>query len=135
MKYLSVSGTTKHLWKFLLELLDNPEFCPRYIKWINRESNIFKLVNPKMVASLWGIHKNKPDMTYESMGRGLRYYYKRGILAKAKCKGQSHTYKFERIPLRNDEEESIDVCQTFARHEGPIDVHYNHVKDEPLETY
>lgn len=78
------------LWQFLLELLTDKEYrC--HIRWIGDDGQ-FKLLNPEMVARLWGMRKNKPHMNYEKLSRALRYYYDGDMITKVH--GKRFVYKF-----------------------------------------
>lgn len=80
------------LWDFLQQLLnDSMQRYTNYITWKNRDSGVFKIVDPPGLAKLWGIQKNHLSMNYDKMSRALRYYYRVNILRKVQ--GERHCYQ------------------------------------------
>ena len=109
------------LWQFLLELLtdaDNRES----IQWQGCEGE-FKLIQPEVVAQLWGQRKNKPNMNYEKLSRALRYYYDGDMISKVH--GKRFVYKFvcDLKSLVGYDAEELDrlVCQTQVKRGYPPD--------------
>merc|ERR1712039_785970 len=71
------NGCSTQLWRFLLDLLTDSR-RRSIIKWQfgpNCADGEFVMLEPEEVAKAWGETKKKPNMTYEKMGRALRYYY------------------------------------------------------------
>jgi len=66
----------RHLWEFIRDLLlagDNGDMAAAdIIRWENRDEGIFRIVDSKQVAELWGIRKRNKTMTYEKLSRALR---------------------------------------------------------------
>ena len=66
----------RHLWEFVRDLLlagDNGDkLAAEIIRWENRNEGIFRIVDSKQVAQLWGIRKRNKTMTYEKLSRALR---------------------------------------------------------------
>ncbi|XP_073821097.1 uncharacterized protein [Musca autumnalis] len=102
---LVVQGSGQiQLWQFLLELLSDSSKS-NYISWEGTNGE-FKLVDPDMVAKLWGERKAKPNMNYDKLSRALRYYYDKNIMTKVH--GKRYAYKFDFHGL-------MIACQTQAQ--------------------
>ena len=69
----SPSTNGRLLWDFLQQLLNDPgQRYTSYIQWKNKETGVFKIVDPAGLARLWGIQKNHLSMNYDKMSRALR---------------------------------------------------------------
>ena len=80
------------LWDFLQQLLnDAGQRYQSYIAWKDKDTGVFKIVDPPGLAKLWGIQKNHLSMNYDKMSRALRYYYRVNILRKVQ--GERHCYQ------------------------------------------
>ncbi|XP_034445305.1 transcription factor ETV7 isoform X3 [Hippoglossus hippoglossus] len=83
------------LWDYVYQLLCDDRY-QQYIRWEDRDSLVFRVVDPNGLACLWGNHKNRDNMTYEKMSRALRHYYKLNIIKKER--GQKLLFRFLKLP-------------------------------------
>lgn len=83
------------LWDYVYQLLCDDRY-QEYIRWEDRDSLVFRVVDPNGLARLWGNHKNRDNMTYEKMSRALRHYYKLNIIKKER--GQKLLFRFLKLP-------------------------------------
>ncbi|CAF1336053.1 unnamed protein product [Didymodactylos carnosus] len=96
--WLVVDSTTKRerrplLHEFLRRLLNNPEYH-HLATYVVPKEGIFKLHKPDDVADLWQYikgRKSKKRMTYDTFSRGIRYYYRKGVM---KANPGQHTFRF-----------------------------------------
>ena len=70
------SGNGRHLWEFIRDLLlagdSGDKMAAEIIRWENRTEGIFRIIDSKKVAYLWGAKKRNKTMTYEKLSRALR---------------------------------------------------------------
>ncbi|XP_063153716.1 transcription factor ETV7 [Candoia aspera] len=83
------------LLDYIYQLLSDSRY-ESFIKWEDKETRIFRVVDPNGLAGLWGNQKNRKNMTYEKMSRALRHYYKLNIIKKET--GQKLLFRFLKIP-------------------------------------
>uniref|UniRef100_UPI0037E71A53 transcription factor ETV7 n=1 Tax=Semicossyphus pulcher TaxID=241346 RepID=UPI0037E71A53 len=86
------------LWDYVYQLLCDDRY-QEYIRWEDKDSLVFRVVDPNGLARLWGNHKNRDNMTYEKMSRALRHYYKLNIIKKER--GQKLLFRFLKLPTDN----------------------------------
>ncbi|XP_027211544.2 DNA-binding protein D-ETS-3 isoform X2 [Penaeus vannamei] len=66
-------------WEFIMRLLASKQTNPSLIRWEDEASGTFRLVQPKMIAKMWGsVFSGKPNLSYNNFARDLRHYYKSG---------------------------------------------------------
>lgn len=123
------------LWDFLQQLLNDPnQRYTNYIAWKNRDSGVFKIVDPAGLAKLWGIQKNHLSMNYDKMSRALRYYYRVNILRKVQ--GERHCYQFLRNPTELKNIKNISLLRqqmSPTRTAPPQMMNPLAVKPEPMD--
>jgi hypothetical protein len=63
-------------------LLESSDYNPWLIRWENRSEGVFRIVpgQSKHVATLWGLKKKNPSMTFDKLSRSLRWCRKFGFL-------------------------------------------------------
>ncbi|XP_029361585.1 transcription factor ETV7 isoform X2 [Echeneis naucrates] len=98
------------LWDYVYQLLCDDRY-QEYIRWEDKDSLVFRVVDPNGLARLWGNHKNRNNMTYEKMSRALRHYYKLNIIKKER--GQKLLFRFLKLPqdIRKQQMDSAESSE------------------------
>ncbi|KAL4225478.1 Transcription factor [Mactra antiquata] len=84
------------LWKFLLNELRKPD-CS-HIKWEDEYNGIFKFIDTAECSRLWGMMKKKTDMNFEKLSRGIRHYYKDGLMSRRDGIRLVYQFNWHRVP-------------------------------------
>ncbi|KAL8579154.1 hypothetical protein ACOMHN_010738 [Nucella lapillus] len=85
------------LWKFLLWMLEQH---PDVVQWKDVKSGVFKFVDTARVSVMWGQRKRKTDMTFEKLSRGIRHYYKRGLMERLSHTRLMYKFNWDKVPKR-----------------------------------
>ncbi|CAF1042016.1 unnamed protein product, partial [Adineta ricciae] len=76
------------LLEFLYLLLENTRYNS-YASWLDRSQGLFRIYKPDEVARLWRkvkVRRSNGSMNYDTFSRGIRYYYKSGLMIKTHTK-------------------------------------------------
>ncbi|XP_076471186.1 uncharacterized protein LOC143301066 [Babylonia areolata] len=91
-------GAKKNLlWKFLLTVLDNHADLAQ---WTDLKRGVFKFVDTASISKLWGQRKHKNDMTFEKLSRGIRHYYKRGLMERMPNTRLVYKFNWDKVPKK-----------------------------------
>jgi hypothetical protein len=87
------------LYEFLILLLQKSHY-ETYASFKDKSLGIFEVHEPEKVAELWQQIKNRQShqkMTYDKFARGIRWYYKLGIMKKTNAR---YTFQFSPKTLK-----------------------------------
>lgn len=118
------------LWDYVYQLLCDDRY-QEYIRWEDRDSLVFKVVDPNGLARLWGNQKNRDNMTYEKMSRALRHYYKLNVIKKER--GQKLLFRFLKLP--NGVKRLAVDRGSSTEHTPPRDQDYEELSPESSENH
>jgi hypothetical protein len=81
----------------LYRLLEEPARHQNYLRWVDEEHHVFRVINTAGLSNLWGLKKKKRNMNYDKMSRAIRQY-KHGEVEK--IPRTKLTYKFGDVVMK-----------------------------------
>lgn len=84
------------LWKFLLEELSKPS--GNHVQWVDEREGLFRFVDTAEISKQWGLKKNKEDMNFEKLSRGIRHYYREGLMARQDGTRLVYRFNWDLVP-------------------------------------
>ncbi|KAL3841368.1 hypothetical protein ACJMK2_019526 [Sinanodonta woodiana] len=86
------------LWKFLLEQLAEEDAA--HVQWQDKEKGIFRFIDTTETSRRWGQMKRKTDMNFEKLSRGIRHYYKDGLMQRLNGTRLVYKFNWSKVPKR-----------------------------------
>ncbi|KAK6191449.1 hypothetical protein SNE40_003136 [Patella caerulea] len=99
--YCKSNRGAKHnlLWKFLLQKLDDPN--NNCVSWVSKKEGTFKFEDTVTISKEWGSRKRKSDMNFEKLSRGIRHYYKSGLMSRVSSERLVYKFHWSSVPKRH----------------------------------
>ncbi|GMT29453.1 hypothetical protein PFISCL1PPCAC_20750, partial [Pristionchus fissidentatus] len=87
------------LWQYILEMLAAGD-KRHLVEWTDEGNGEFRFVDADEFTALWNDKKGRKGVVKsDSMMRGLRFYYKKGILEKVKGANSKYRFRFINVDL------------------------------------